>query len=54
LLLSPAELFLNSAFVGEYRDPTFTGGKTSLAVSMNSPGSVAADFDNFDQKPNEN
>jgi hypothetical protein len=42
------KLFLNSVNVGGYRDPNFMGGKTGLAVSAYSAGSMVAEFDNFE------
>lgn len=42
------KLFLNDSPVGEYRDPTFTGGKFGLAVAGQSEGSAVVEFDNFE------
>lgn len=48
---SRIKLFLNSSLVGEYRDPSFTGGKVALAVGAYSGGSMVVDFDNFELRP---
>ena len=45
---STIKLFLNSSFVGDYRDPSFTGGKIGLAVTTFTGGSIVVDFDNFE------
>jgi hypothetical protein len=45
---STIKLFINSSLVGDYRDPSFTGGKIALAVGAYSGGSVVVDFDNFE------
>lgn len=43
------KFFLNSKLIGEYRDPSFTGGKIGLVVSASQPGTFAVvDFDNFE------
>jgi len=45
---STIKLFLNSSLVGDYRDPSFTGGKVGLSVGVYSGGSLVVDFDNFE------
>lgn len=42
-------LYINSKFVGEYKDFTFTGGKVGISVTGWQPGqSTVIDFDNFE------
>lgn len=42
------KLFLNSSLVGEYRDPTFTGGKVGLGLEGGGVGRAVVEFDNFE------
>jgi hypothetical protein len=42
------KIYLNSKVIGEYRDPSFTGGKVGLSVEGEQGASAVVDFDNFE------